>query len=111
MNRSRGLRCEYQLMTKDLLQNLLSSINLELTSNQLDLSYARHATHMLEELNKILGLSIPPKCVPPRPGDVRRTLADPSKAKRLLGWKGSVPFTEGLRRTAEWFRAHPPVAK
>ena len=63
---------------------------------------------LLRELNAILGVSIPPAFRPPRPGDVLRTFADSSKAERLLRWKGRVPFAEGLRRTAEWFRAHPP---
>ncbi len=66
---------------------------------------------LLNEINKILGLSIPPAFQPPRPGDVQRTLADPSKAKRLLKWQGRVGFSEGLRRTVEWFRQHPPVAR
>ena len=66
---------------------------------------------LLEQLNAIMGLSIAPKLVPPRPGDVLRTLADPSKAMRLLGWKGTVPFTGGLRRTVEWFKKHPPVVR
>ena len=63
---------------------------------------------LLRELNAILGVSIPPAFRPPRPGDVLRTFADSSKAERLLKWKGRVAFSEGLRRTAEWFRAHPP---
>jgi nucleoside-diphosphate-sugar epimerase len=63
---------------------------------------------LLHELNAILGLSVPPALKPPRAGDVLRTLADPSKAKRLLGFRGSVPFAEGLKRTAAWFKAHPP---
>ena len=63
---------------------------------------------LLENLNKIMGLSIPPAFQPPRPGDVLRTLADPSKAMRLLHWKGSVDFYEGLRRTVAWFHEHPP---
>ena len=66
---------------------------------------------LLEALNAIMGLSIPPSFQPPRPGDVRRTFADPSKAKRLLKWTGSVSFEEGLRRTVEWFAQHPAVAK
>ena len=59
------------------------------------------------ELNEILGLDIQPSFKPPRPGDVQRTLADPSKAMRLLGWQGRVRFSEGFRRTVDWFRAHP----
>ena len=63
---------------------------------------------LLKELNAIMGLSIPPSFQPPRPGDVQRTFADSSKAERLLRWNGHVSFSEGLRRTVEWFRAHPP---
>lgn len=62
---------------------------------------------LLHELNAILNLDVPPSFKPPRPGDVPRTLADPSKAMRLLGWQGRVSFSEGLRRTVEWFRTHP----
>ena len=63
---------------------------------------------LLRELNHILGLSIAPTFKPSRPGDVKRTLADPAKVMRLLNWKGQVGFAEGLRRTVDWFRAHPP---
>ena len=59
---------------------------------------------LLQELNQILGSSIAPTFLPPRPGDVRRTQADASKAQRLLNWKGTIGFTDGLRRTIEWFR-------
>ena len=64
--------------------------------------------HLLEELNKIMQLSVKPVFKPPRPGDVKRTFADSSKAERLLKWKGRISFSEGLRRTVDWFRAHPP---
>ena len=63
---------------------------------------------LLKELNAILGLSITPTFVPKRPGDVLRTYADSSKAAKLLKWKGKIPFADGLRRTVEWFKAHPP---
>ena len=63
---------------------------------------------LLNELNTIFGSSVKPKLLPPRPGDVRRTLADSSKAQRLLGFTGKVRFAEGLARTAAWFREHPP---
>jgi UDP-glucose 4-epimerase len=41
---------------------------------------------------------------PPRPGDVRHTLADIGKARRLLGYEVLVGFEEGLRRclAAPW---------
>ena len=63
---------------------------------------------LLDQLNKIIGVDIKPDFKPKRAGDVYKTFADSSKALRLLGWKGKVNFTEGLRRTVEWFRANPP---
>jgi len=62
---------------------------------------------LLEELQRIIGSSVKPTFLPKRAGDVYRTFADSSKAQRLLKWKGRVSFAEGLRRTVEWFRAHP----
>lgn len=46
---------------------------------------------------------IAPEFLPPRPGDVRHTWADISKARRLLGYRVEVPFEEGLSRTIRWF--------
>jgi UDP-glucose 4-epimerase len=42
---------------------------------------------------------------PPRPGDVRDSQADISRARELLGYEPIVPFEEGLRLTVEWYRA------
>jgi len=32
-------------------------------------------------------------------------LIDVTKAERLLGWKAAMPMTEGMRLTADWYRA------
>lgn len=40
---------------------------------------------------------------PPRTGDVRRTWADISKAKKELGYEPRVMLEEGMRRTIAWF--------
>jgi UDP-glucose 4-epimerase len=42
---------------------------------------------------------------PPRPGDIRRMVLDPSRAAADLGWRPEVPLEEGLRRTLEWYQA------
>lgn len=47
---------------------------------------------------------IEPIYAPPRPGDVRHSLADISKAQKLLGYQPSVSLEEGLERTISWFR-------
>ncbi len=41
---------------------------------------------------------------PARVGDVRHTHADISKAEKILGYKPSVDFREGLKRTVAWFK-------
>jgi len=42
-----------------------------------------------------------------RPGHDRRYAIDCSKLKRELGWKQSVDFDEGLRRTVRWYLDNP----
>lgn len=55
-------------------------------------------------LKKILNIhDVKPKFFPKRAGDVRRTYADISKAKRMLKFKVQTRFEEGLEKTVEWF--------
>jgi dTDP-glucose 4,6-dehydratase len=42
-----------------------------------------------------------------RPGHDRRYAIDCSKLKRELGWKPSLSFEEGLRRTVDWYVDNP----
>jgi UDP-glucose 4-epimerase len=55
-------------------------------------------------LEEMLGRPLVRRHTPARAGDVPHTLADIAKAKRLLGYEPLVDFTEGLRRTVEYFR-------
>mmetsp|Transcript_36198 Transcript_36198/g.53014 ORF Transcript_36198/g.53014 Transcript_36198/m.53014 type:complete len:155 (-) Transcript_36198:74-538(-) len=43
--------------------------------------------------------------LPDQAGDVPYTCADVSKADCLLGYRAKISFEEGIRRTAEWYRA------
>ena len=54
---------------------------------------------LVEELRKIIDPNLKVKYSPPRPGDVKHSLASIKKARELLGYKPSVSFTEGLRKT------------
>ncbi|MFA5270964.1 MAG: SDR family oxidoreductase [Candidatus Omnitrophota bacterium] len=58
---------------------------------------------LLASLNKIIGKDIKAIYLPSRAGDVRKTHADISKAKKLLGWQPRVSFEQGLQRAVEWF--------
>lgn len=52
------------------------------------------------------GLTPPPPVYEPfRPGDVRHSLADISKARRLLGYDPPYRLAEGLELTWQWFHS------
>jgi nucleoside-diphosphate-sugar epimerase len=73
------------------------------------LNLAAGGNHSVNELfyklRDMTGMeNVEPTYAPHRPGDVLRSQADISKAKKLLGYNVLVPFEEGLRRTVEWYR-------
>jgi len=55
-------------------------------------------------LQGLTGYSGPPAYGPEREGDIKHSLADISKAESGLGYKPTVDFEEGLRRTVDWYR-------
>jgi UDP-glucose 4-epimerase len=59
---------------------------------------------LLDELRILLDTDIEADYVAPRPGDVRHSLADISRARAALDYAPSVHLREGLRRTVEHFR-------
>ena len=46
---------------------------------------------------------------PMQSGDVERTFADISKARRELGYEPKVSLSAGLARTVEWVRRNPEL--
>jgi UDP-glucose 4-epimerase len=60
---------------------------------------------LVAALNKILGTNLQPQFEPARVGDVRDSLADISKAERLLGYAPEVDYLEGLKRTVDAMRS------
>jgi len=59
---------------------------------------------LVEKLNDALNTDLEPRYDPPRPGDVRHSHADISKAAELLGYEPEVDFETGLERTIEYYR-------
>jgi nucleoside-diphosphate-sugar epimerase len=55
-------------------------------------------------ISKITGIK--PKFIfkPKRAGDVRHTLADISMAKKYLGFKPSINFEDGMKKTVDYFK-------
>jgi len=59
---------------------------------------------LVKILNKITGKNIKPVFLPPRPGDVFKTLADTKKIRKILGFKGKYTFEQGLKITVDYFK-------
>ncbi|RME03037.1 MAG: NAD-dependent epimerase/dehydratase family protein, partial [Deltaproteobacteria bacterium] len=55
-------------------------------------------------VREIVGTSVDPRYLPPRPGDVKHSLADITLANTLLGYRCRVSLEEGLQRTVAWYR-------
>lgn len=62
----------------------------------------------LKEMINIIGktLNVKPKIkqLPMQPGDVDRTYADISKAKKLIGYEPKTTFEEGIKKFIEWYK-------
>ena len=59
---------------------------------------------IVKYVNKILKKDIKPKLGPIRQGDVKHTLADISKAMKLIKFEPKVGFEEGLVKAVEYFK-------
>jgi UDP-glucose 4-epimerase len=60
---------------------------------------------LIDMLQEITGQAVTPVYDDPRPGDIKHSLADISKAHRQMGYEPPISFLEGLRLTVEWYRA------
>jgi nucleoside-diphosphate-sugar epimerase len=66
---------------------------------------AYNLLELVKTVNEILNKNMRPKFMPPRTGDVKHTLADVTKMKKLLNLDPKVDFVLGLRKTVEYFRS------
>ena len=61
---------------------------------------------MLQHINKIIGKNIAPVYTEARPGDIKHSQADITRAREHFGYNPQFTFEEGLRNTIEWYRDH-----
>jgi UDP-glucose 4-epimerase len=59
---------------------------------------------IIDMINNLLGKSVKPKYIAPRPGDVKHSLADITAARNLIGFKPVVQFKDGLQKAINWYR-------
>lgn len=63
-------------------------------------------TRLIELIADALGVRPSIEYLPDQPGDVRRTCADVTKARRLFGYRPTVPIEQGIPAFVDWFRGH-----
>lgn len=61
---------------------------------------------LVREIQTLTGSTLEPVYAAPRPGDVRDSQADITRAQEKLAYKPVMPFQQGLQATVEWFRQH-----
>jgi nucleoside-diphosphate-sugar epimerase len=55
-------------------------------------------SRLAETLMDVMGLRVNPVHVAARPGEIRDSQADPSRARLVLGWQSAVSFRAGIER-------------
>jgi nucleoside-diphosphate-sugar epimerase len=65
--------------------------------------HPKSVKEVLDSVSENLGRWIDPIPTPKRSGDVRRTWADITKAKKLLGWEPRVTWDRAVETTVHWF--------
>jgi UDP-glucuronate 4-epimerase len=94
----------------DILQGITASIDRSRTHPRefeiinLGESRTTSLTRLVELIAESLGVEPRLQRLPMQPGDVNRTFADVSKARRLLDYNPTTPVEEGIPRFIEWFK-------
>ena len=61
-------------------------------------------TEIYDAIADATGFTDKPIFEAPKPGDVQRSVVDPSKALKSIDWEPWTTLEEGLRKTVEWYR-------
>src|SRR6266545_5063921 len=60
---------------------------------------------LYEKIQRAAGIEHEPEFAPPRPGELQRSVLDPSLAQRELGWEPKRTLDEGLAEIWAWISA------
>lgn len=66
---------------------------------------------MINTIAEVLKIEPKIKQLPMQPGDVDRTFADVSKAKKLLGYEPHISFKEGIEKFVAWYKENQELYK
>ena len=66
---------------------------------------------MIDTIGQALGIEPKIKQLPMQPGDVDRTYADVSKAKKLIGYEPKTTFKQGIENFVKWYKENEYLYK
>ena len=86
--------------------NILASQAREVSGEVFNIGSGERASvnSLAVKLNEVLDKEIKPTNEEPRPGDIKHSYADISKARKMLKYEPSVSFSEGLGETVRWYK-------
>ena len=96
----------------DTVQGVLSAINYDQSPFEiinLGNNYAIDLKDLIAAIEEVMGKKAIIDQQPDQPGDVPRTFADISKAKRLLNYQPKTELKDGLKKFYDWFLKNKEV--
>lgn len=100
-------RRDFTFIENVVLANLLAATSTDAVGAAMNIGCGQliSLNEVLRLAGNLLHISVDAEYRQPRPGDIRDSLADISKAKLLLGYVPTIDFPEGLARTLEALHA------
>jgi len=93
----------------DTVQGIIGAMKYDTTNFEiinLGNNYSVSLRELIKSIEKTTGKKAIIKKLPEQPGDVPKTFADVSKAKKLLGYAPRTTLNEGLEKFYHWFSLH-----
>ena len=93
----------------DTVQGIISAMKYDKTNFEiinLGNSYSVSLKELINSIEKVTGKKATIEQLPDQPGDVPKTFADISKAKKLLGYAPATTLHDGLEKFYKWFSQH-----
>ncbi len=92
----------------DIVSGVVASIDKNYDDQVFNLGCGRKEELMefVNTIEKACGKEAKKNFLPMQPGDVRASLADVSKAKKMLGYEPKTQIKDGIPRFVEWYRSY-----
>ena len=101
-----GLQTRDYVFVEDVARANLLALNPEVSGSiNIGTGIEKNVIELFEELRNLTGKPVSQVHGPGNRGEQRRSVLNWDKAKTVWGWAPKVPFTEGLRRTMQYFQA------